>query len=805
MAQIATTPRSIPASVSSQLTSLRRRIIAWFLIDGVGRLLGVVLGIVLFDLLIDRFLRMDVPQRTIMLVLATAAIAYLFWRWLVRPFLRRPGDDALVLKVEDRHADLGELLISSVQFSRMSPEQFHGVSEKMVGATIAQGEEAARRVNFSDTLNHRRFLLNLMALTLAAVGIGLCGFAIVNTVTGETWFQRNVMLQDVPWPGVHLLVEGLDEDGEMVVVRNDNWTVNVRAVEQENDELGKLFKTAKESLKGFLGFDSTESHGGLDLRVLLDFEGARPSQQMKKVTGDEQADSASQLALDNSATAAEATNQNGGRQLARFDAQVRNVTEAFQFRARAEVANGPDHSTRWISVNLVEPPGAIEQAIEIIPPKYTGDAPYLLPPGQGPTYVLDGSSMSLRGKANKPLAEAVLRLKPLNEGTSTRQWKMSISNENEFSVSVPAGDITTAAYEIVFTDSSGLRSTRPDSFGLRLSHDQSPRVDARLVGITRMVVPGARIPFWTSASDKYAVDDVWIRYLASGGSVEDSSAELRFESMKDQLGKPDVTFEDVWELSELNLETGVTLTFNFYAKDNDDYTKDKDPGKSKEYLLRVVTEEELRTDLLRREKELRAELNRLIETQDTLWTDTRALAADLSSKPEMTDKQMQEVQRISARQKGVGDNTESIARRLRGFIAEILNNRLEEEGGLFQQRLEDKIIEPLSDVAEVGIPGAKTQLDIARRLSDNADERDAALESAAQQQEQVLEILREVMVHMVKAEGYQEAVNALYEVEKAERGVSELTEKRREELRKEIIERLEKEGQGGTEPKNDNP
>jgi hypothetical protein len=282
MAQLTTTPGAVPKTVQSQLAALRRRIIAWFLIDGAGRLCSMILLIAVFDFVVDRLLRMDVPQRTIMIVLVVAAVGYLFWRWMIRPFLRRPGDDALVLEVEDRHAELGESLISSVQFSRMTSDQFHGVSEGMVRATIAHGVKSAQQVRFADALNNRRLLLNLSLLILAVAGFVLSAVAVSTTRTGDTWFQRNVLLRDVPWPGVHLVVDGLNEDGEMVVVRGDNWNVQVHAVNQQDDELAVLLGKAKESVKNFLGMDADQSNDADELRVLLDFEGGRPTQQMRR-------------------------------------------------------------------------------------------------------------------------------------------------------------------------------------------------------------------------------------------------------------------------------------------------------------------------------------------------------------------------------------------------------------------------------------------------------------------------------------------------------------------------------------------
>ena len=61
--------------------------------------------------------------------------------------------------------------------------------------------------------------------------------------------------------------------------------------------------------------------------------------------------------------------------------------------------------------------------------------------------------------------------------------------------------------------------------------------------------------------------------------------------------------------------------------DNDTVTGPKS-GESTKILLRVVGEAELRTDLLRREKEQRQILTEMIKKQDLLLTDTGALAAE---------------------------------------------------------------------------------------------------------------------------------------------------------------------------------
>ena len=85
-----------------------------------------------------------------MLILSGGLLAYLIYRGLIVPFSSRVSDDALVLAVEKHYGrDLGESLISAVQFSRMTNEiEVQGVSPQLVRATIDRGTEAANRLPF---------------------------------------------------------------------------------------------------------------------------------------------------------------------------------------------------------------------------------------------------------------------------------------------------------------------------------------------------------------------------------------------------------------------------------------------------------------------------------------------------------------------------------------------------------------------------------------------------------------------------------------------------------------------------------
>src|SRR5438034_9741729 len=117
------------------------------------------------------------------------------------------------------------------------------------------------------------------------------------------------------------------------------------------------------------------------------------------------------------------------------------------------------------------------------------------------------------------------------------------------------------------------------------------------------------------------------------------------------------------ELPPLKIPTDTGLSFRFEAADNDDISR-PNIGRSSEFLVKVVTEEQLRTDLLRREKEQRQEFERLLKSQEDLTTETKALAAAVAGQKELAEEQKLAIMAIQRRQKLVGTNTGTIAGRL---------------------------------------------------------------------------------------------------------------------------------------------
>jgi uncharacterized protein (DUF2344 family) len=101
------------------------------------------------------------------------------------------------------------------------------------------------------------------------------------------------------------------------------------------------------------------------------------------------------------------------------------------------------------------------------------------------------------------------------------------------------------------------------------------------------------------------------------------------------------------------------------------------------------------------------------------------------------------------------------------------------------------------------VPEVMQLLDRTRRQAAVAADRDHALTDATVKQQAIVEKMQQILTHMVKSEGFQEAVNLLYEIQKVQTDVHEQTNKERQERIKRILEgggTIEKPAEKPTEP-----
>jgi len=185
--------------IQNKIAALRGQLTRWILVRGLGQWLLITIAVLLLDMGLDRFFKMDFAQRTVMLSLTAIGLGVLFFWKVIRPIWLRPSDDALVYEVEKKNPHLKESLLSAMQLDRQkaSKAELAGVSQQLVDVTIQKGFEDAAKVNFGGVLDLKQQRLNWSLFGVGLLLAGLVGVGSASNPFLNTWFKRNVLLSSV--------------------------------------------------------------------------------------------------------------------------------------------------------------------------------------------------------------------------------------------------------------------------------------------------------------------------------------------------------------------------------------------------------------------------------------------------------------------------------------------------------------------------------------------------------------------------------------------------------------------------------
>ena len=759
--------------ITTRLAALKRTVRAWVLADCLWRLGALMLVFVLVSAALDLLFRFDPAQRAIILALFILEACRLLWIKLLRPLARRMRDDDMLARVERRHPETGESILSAVQFSRQTDPAALGVSGEMMRAAIENGVGRAGEVDFSDIVDRRRLRRNSLRAAAAFVALAaLLGSAAV-AYPNElgTWFNRMVLIGSEQWPRQTTL-ELVDEHSRLgVMPRGDDW--NPRAT----------------------------ASGQIPDMVEIDF---RPEGQRRPVT--------------------EVMRRVGD---STFTFAFRNVREPFEYRIR-----GGDHRTDWQPMRLVERPASDDLEVTVIPPEYqverspqdTRREPYVIPPGRSTEYIYPGSALQIDARANKPLQHASIR----RDGQVVANLYVSEDDDGEprrIHGDVPPDAVEDGIHEVFLIDADGLPTRRPDRIALSIREDEPPQVRSELVGISSMVVPRATIPIDSRIQDDFAVERVGLAYqvasprqarreleaerdriagdngeepevidLTDEPQVDEEDIEedriIEMRSLVDQFGRSRVEGRYQLELRELDVEVGQTISFTVDAWDNDDVVG-PNRGQSNPFVLRVVDRDTLMQALMRREQEQRREMQRMLDDHNRMHTRILAVEADVAERLEreattaMGSDERGEIGVAEQTQRLASVRAVGIAEQFAEIMLEHENNRLDDEGGSgalrLRRQIERQVVGALLELAEGAMVEAAASLDAAMR-TDDAAEAYEAVRHATDRQRHIIEELKKIIEVMGTWENYRQIISE-YRARLREQ----------EELRDSVRERMEQE------------
>lgn len=337
---------ALPPGLARPLAQLRRRWRLYAAMAGTVRICLTIVATSLLQLLLDRWLRLSLDQRAALNGVITLVWLWVLYRYLYRP-LTAPLDDVALAAVVDRSLpELHDQLATAVQLSATGGGDPASNSPELVADIIADACRDAQRLPFLTVLNHRRALQRGGELALQVLIVALA-FGLLPELM-DTWFKRNWLLADVPWPQrTHLTPQGADANGVLRAPRGEEF----RLVAQIDGEPPQTADVIWWTASAKRGRDS-----------------------MTRV-GD-----------------------------SRFESAFGALSEDLRF----QLVGGDEH-TREYRVQVVERPRVTSTLVHVTPPAYTGLPPFTVDRQPFVEAPLD-SALRIEARVNKPLAEArVLR------------------------------------------------------------------------------------------------------------------------------------------------------------------------------------------------------------------------------------------------------------------------------------------------------------------------------------------------------------------------------------------------------------
>ena len=212
----------IATEIHRGLSRLRRALRGRLAGEGLAWVLVVLVGAVFLTLAVDLSLKLQRSNRIIMASVVVLALMWRVWRELLAPLLAPMKSEDLAMLVERRHTQLGDRLISALQFTR-SRHAAPNESAAMVAETIRQANIIAAPLDLADIVE-RRDLKRALAIGTCTVVL-LAGFSLWQSRLMWPWFQRNVIFADIGYP----LDTYLDVTGgpEFTVLRHNDLKVLV--------------------------------------------------------------------------------------------------------------------------------------------------------------------------------------------------------------------------------------------------------------------------------------------------------------------------------------------------------------------------------------------------------------------------------------------------------------------------------------------------------------------------------------------------------------------------------------------------
>jgi hypothetical protein len=756
MATAVRPPANLDPAIESILARLRRRVRAYVWADGVAAVLAFLGAAFWISLALDWLFEPPRPLRAVLLVAIGGGLLFVVFRYLVARLAVRLRNRNMALLLERRFLELRDSLLTAVELSER-PEHAAGFNPDMLARVHRDALASSRGLELGDVFNTAPLIRRMTLAVALTATLGV--FAAAAPSALGVWARRSLFLSDELWPRrTHLQVEGFDTNGRVKIARGSDWSLTVKADAAPDRDIPEIVEVRYSTVDGARGRENMSREGVVA-------PGEAPFQP--------------------------------------YAYTFRGVLAPLEFYViGGDDRKGPFH------LDVVDSPTISRMALDCEYPAYTGRAAREIPVA-GLMQLPRGTRITILAEANKPLVD--VQIDDVADENTPVSHHIDLAAEHggphdRFQYALAQLD---ADKTLLFTlrDADGIKSREAIRLTLSAVPDEPPQVSVVLKGIGTAITPAARLPAAGEVSDDYGVARIWFDY-----HVDEAPPQQRPFSAAAK-GQEKLAVADVLEVRALELKPKQRLHFAVQAADGCALTGGPNVGTSQQYVLEVVTPEQLRSMLEARELMLR----RRFETIVSELADTRGLLAAVEFKAaeeppgqaKPTEKKDQaapsqkkddepsddaprrrvseavEVERVLQNSERSSHETLQVALAFDEIRDEIVNNRVDTEE--LKTRLKDGISDPLKRIVERSFPKLHEQL---KQLSSQLADPPAAVPTqtaAVAQIDLILGEMKQVLDKMLELETFNEAVDMLRQIIDAQEKVSEETKQQRKKSLRDLI------------------
>ena len=529
--------------------------------------------------------------------------------------VRRPARESeLAAMVEVSTKELEDSLITAIQLTDPENPRRHYYNPELIRRTVELAEEKMEILRPGKLLTWSRarttFFILLLLLGPAVAGQWLRPDLVRNFI------DRNVFLEDKPWPRSYDLVVLSPVENEMILAKGTSLVVEVR-------------KDRGGNARGFLEVKFPESDGrrAINEEISLDRKG------------------------------------NEG-----FRHVFQNMQRDIEFRVRCG-----DFTSNWYVVQVKSRPRIEEMELYYEFPEYTGLFSDLENPSvrSGHVKAPMGTSIRFRGRSSLPI-QSVIRVesRPSGDGEELIRGDVKLLDGN-----IVEGEFIAQAdarWWFEMTSTEGFQNETPITWRIAVIPDRAPEVLIEQPGQNIEVTPRALLDVSVLLRDDYAVQSGTLIFEPELNDQE--SVDARVIELQDLMVDPEEPQNSKQSLSidldQWDLEPGQRWKYRAEAKDALDQI-----GVSRTWILSVLSEEELERVTQDELTLLRERLEETLTVQRAVRRELEDLSEALG-KGEKPEELAPLARQARTGQDRVSTRIEDAAERLETITSRLMRNRM---------------------------------------------------------------------------------------------------------------------------------